>query len=181
MVSWRRAALLAALLLSACASYNQEKKNTAELATLTVWLPGTYENGPKDITLKVTRVDAQHIGKNVFYAEESASNDPNRIETQRLFYFQVDEQHGTLIETIYKLNEPARWREGGHDKELFDAILPDDVHSIRGCQLLWIKTSELYSGVRSHGCHDTSGLTTDKAWLTDQALTLGLVEYKKVE
>jgi len=170
-----------ALLLAACAGANQEKKSTGELVTLSAWLPGKYETGAQGITLNIIKVYAPRIGKNVFYAEESATDNHERIMSQRLFSFLVEEQHGAIIETVYTFTEPPRWREGVANKELFTVTMADDVHSVRGCQLLWVKTKELFSGVRSAGCRDTSSTTTAKAWLTEDALTLGTIEYKKIE
>jgi len=180
MASRSQVALLA-LLLAACAVVSQEKKSTGELVTLSAWLPGKYETGSQDITLNIIKVYAPRIGKNVFYAEESATDNHERVMSQRLLSFVVEEQHGAIIETVYNFTEPPRWRGGLTNKDLFTVAMADDVHSVRGCQLQWVKTKELFSGVRSAGCRDTSTTTTPKAWLTEDALTLGTIEYKKVE
>jgi hypothetical protein len=180
MASRSHLALLA-LLLAACAGVSQEKKSTAELVTLSAWLPGKYETGSQDITLNIIKVYAPRIGKNVFYAEESATDNHERVMSQRLLSFVVEEQHGAIIETVYNFTEPPRWRGGLTNKDLFTVAMADDVHTVRGCQLQWVKTKELFSGVRSSGCRDTSTTTTSKAWLTEDALTLGTIEYKKVE
>jgi CpeT/CpcT family (DUF1001) len=175
----RRALLLTVCALSACASIREEHQHEKDLAQLATWLPGTYDTGSQGITLNVVKVFAPRIGKHVFYAQEIASNDPNRVMSERLLNFQLDEQSGAIVETIYNLVEPARWREGVNNPDLFTAIMTDEVRSVHGCQLLWVKTKDLISGVRSAKCHDTSGTTTAKAWLTDEALTLGTIEYKK--
>ncbi|HTC16753.1 MAG TPA: CpcT/CpeT family chromophore lyase [Steroidobacteraceae bacterium] len=175
----RRLALLALLALGACAT-SQEKKTEGDLTQLLTWLPGSYATGAgAGITLNIVKVYAPRVGKHVFYAEESASNDANRVMSQRLLKFEIEEEHGAIVETVYNLVEPARWREGLTNTDLFTIIMPDEVRSVHGCQLLWLKTKELFSGVRSAKCHDSSGTTTAKAWLTDEALTLGLIEYKK--
>lgn len=170
-----------ALLLAACAAANHEKKSAAELVTLAAWLPGKYETGSQGITLNIIKVYAPRIGKNVFYAEESASDNHERIMSQRLLSFVVEEQHGAIVETVYTFTEPARWRDGLANKDLFTVAMADDVHTIRGCQLQWVKTATLFNGLRSSGCRDTSTTTTAKTWLSEDALTLGSIEYKKVE
>jgi hypothetical protein len=179
----RRAALLsvaALLALGACAT-SKENKGEKDMTQLLVWLPGTYDTSSQGIVLNVVKVYAPRVGKHTFYAQESASNDANRIMSERLLKFEVDEGSGAIVETVYNLVEPARYREGLNNTDLFLSIMPDEVRSVHGCQVVWVKTKELFSGVRSAKCHDTSGTTQAKSWLTDEALTLGLIEYKKQE
>jgi hypothetical protein len=175
----RRLWLVLVFGLSACAGMREEHQHEKDFAQLAAWLPGTYDTGSQGITLNVVKVFAPRIGKQVFYAEESASNDPNRIMSERLYSFVLEEDSGAIVETVYNLIEPARWREGRDNPDLFAGIMLDEVRSVHGCQLIWIRTKDLFSGVRSAKCHDTSGTTTAKAWLTDEALTLGVIEYKK--
>jgi hypothetical protein len=141
------AGVLAAL--AACA--DQERVQEGELTALLAVLPGSYDNHAQAeldvrngsptahdaVTLTITHVETPRLGHYVYYAQETAVDDPNRVLSQKMYSFKVDEKRG-IVETLYELNEPLRWRDGQRDKELFTSMMKSDVQA-EGCQLLWKK------------------------------------------
>jgi CpeT/CpcT family (DUF1001) len=137
-------ALVSCALLASCAT--EMKKAEADLEQIESWLPGDYDNaeqvragGSPHATLSVTIV-AIHMptfGDNVFYLHEHATDDPRRVTTQRLLSFQAVK--GGVLETMYTLNEPARWREGAANPKVFTGMMYNDALPMKGCDLLWKK------------------------------------------
>ena len=127
-------ALAAALaMLAGCA--DQEKLREAELTQLLVTLPGTYDNGAQAdrdaqsgtrpaherITLVVTRVYVPRLGHHVQVLQETATNDPLRVMSERMSSFAVDEKRG-IVQTLYTFVDPVRWREGLQTPEMFTGV-----------------------------------------------------------
>ena len=57
--------------------------------------------------------------------------------SQKVYSFKFDEKRG-IVETLYQLVEPLRWRDGQLNKDVFSSIDTEDVQA-EGCQLLWKK------------------------------------------
>jgi len=202
-----RAWLYAAVaLLGACA--DQSKQNEADLTQLLGWLPGTYDSSEQAdedarigrhpaharITLVIARVYAPRIGHHAQYVQEMAADDPNRVESQHLYSFKVDEQRG-IMQTLYGFVEPLRWRDGQKDTLLFTSLAKDDLESVPGCELLWKKgpdappgkkggpgAATFFSGAVDAGrCHPPSSVTPPAAMkLTENALTVGDYQFRKI-
>jgi hypothetical protein len=122
------------------------KKAEAELGEIEAWLPGNYDNaeqvhagGSPHAALSVTIVPIHMptFGDHVFYLHERATDDPRRVTTQRLLSFQAVK--GGVLETLYTLNEPARWREGATNPRVFTGMMYNDALPMKGCDLLWQK------------------------------------------
>jgi len=154
-IAVRGAALaLAMLLLPGCT--DQTKVHEAELSELLAVLPGHYDNtaqveadtrnhvnGPHDaVALTITHVFTPRLGHHVYYAQESAADDPRRVFSQKMYSFAVDEKRG-IVETLYEFVEPGRWRDGAENKDLFTAVESEDVQP-ELCQLLWTKKGDAF-------------------------------------
>jgi CpeT/CpcT family protein DUF1001 len=179
---------LAMLLLPACT--DQTKVHETELSELLVVLPGSYDNTaqveadarnhlnpPHDaVALTITHVFTPRLGHHVYYAQESAADDPRRVFSQKMYSFTVDEKRG-IVETLYEFVEPLRWRDGQHNKDLFTSLVIDDVQP-EACQLLWKKKDDGF--VATHdpkACPDAAGgAVVPQAQFTGGVLTVG--EYK---
>jgi CpeT/CpcT family (DUF1001) len=176
----------AAALLGGCAA-NSTKQNEADLTKLLTWLPGTYDNTaqadedvrrgvrpPHDrIRLVMVRVYAPRLGKHVLYAQEMDPDDPNRVMSEHMLTFEVQEEgpkrsgsHGTaggapasgpgaaaggphrgdIVETIWTLLEPQRWRDGQNNPELFTAMEVEDAKKMTGCELVWHLSGDEFTG-----------------------------------
>lgn len=202
-------AVLTGWLFAGCA--DQEKVNEGELTQLLGWLPGTYDtnaqadedarSGAKPpherITLVITRVYAPRIGHHVQYVQEMAPDDPNRVESQRLYSFKVDEKRG-ILQTVYTFVEPLRWRDGQKDSIIFTSLAKDDIESLPGCDVLWnkgpetpegqkpdkeaIKKADFFRGTIDAGkCHPPGSSTAPPAMrLTENALNVGDYQFRKV-
>jgi hypothetical protein len=140
----RLLALVSCVLLASCAT--EMKKAEADLEQIESWLPGKYDNaeqvragGSPHAALSVTIVPIHMptFGDNVFYLHERATDDPRRVTTQRLLSFQAVK--GGVLETMYTLNEPARWRDGAENPRVFTGMMYNDALPMKGCDLLWKK------------------------------------------
>jgi hypothetical protein len=186
-------ALCAAVALLALACASESDRRDEQLLQLVSNFPGTYDNSAQveretqsgahsphePITLVIVRVYAPRLGKHVMYVQEMATNDPNRVMSERMFSFMNDEKSG-IIETVYTLNEPVRWRDGQNNPDLFAAVTKDDVKSILGCELLWSKDEEKFSAAYLPGrCRvpGEPGLTA--AELTPDTLNLGSFQFHR--
>jgi len=139
------AALLASLaLLAGCGGSMNERK--AELARLGSLLPGEYDNleqvrspeGAQFTPLRVAIVPiyAPLLGRDIFYLQEMAADDARRVTAQRVLSLEVTPA-GTLLQGVYALNEPARWRDGHEKVDLFKSLLPQDLRLVEGCDVTW--------------------------------------------
>jgi hypothetical protein len=184
------AAVAAAAVLGACAS--QEHLQEVELTQLLAVLPGTYDNsaqaeldarngvhpGHDAVALTITHVQAPRLGHHVYYAQETAADDPRRVLSQAMFSFNVDEKRG-IVETLYQLNEPLRWRDGQLNKELFSSMMTSDVQT-EGCQLFWKKKDAGFAAAHDPKvCPDAGGGAAPQAEYTAGALTIGDYKFRK--
>ena len=179
-----------ALLVLLLACTDQTKVHETELVELLAVLPGHYDNTaqveadarshlspPHDaVALTITHVYTPRLGHHVYYAQESAADDPRRVFSEKMYSFTVDEKRG-IVETMYEFVEPLRWRDGQQNKELFTSVTTDDVQP-EGCQLLWKKKDEGF--VATHdpkACPDAGGgAVLPQAEFNAGVLTIG--EYK---
>jgi hypothetical protein len=149
----------AGLIVAACA--NQTKLRQAELDEAATWLPGIYDNREQvdaeraagrivheAITLSIVPIYAPMLSETVFYMQETASDDPRRVLTQRISSF-VASQDGRIIETIWTFVDPTRWREGLRSPELFKSLLAQDLTQAHGCERVWRQ-----AGARFRGTND---------------------------
>jgi hypothetical protein len=108
-----------------------------------------------------------------------AADDVRRVFSQKMYSFQVDEKRG-IVETVYQLNEPLRWRDGQLNKDMFTALVAEDVQA-EGCELLWKRKDELF--VATHDpkvCPDPGGsAAAPLAELKAGALSSGDYKFRK--
>ncbi|MBV8143949.1 MAG: hypothetical protein JO184_02995 [Gammaproteobacteria bacterium] len=186
------AVLLAALLLAACT--DQTKIHEADLAELLAVLPGHYDNtaqveadtrnhvspAPDAVALLIMKVYTPRLGHHVYYAQESAADDPRRVFSQKMYTFNVDDKRG-IVETLYEFVEPVRWRDGPQNKDMFTAVEVEDVQP-EACELLWKKKEGGF--VATHDpkrCADaTGGSVVPQAELAGGVLTVGAYQFRRV-
>src|SRR4029077_5720821 len=101
-----RASALAALgvLLSiacGCAGLHEERQREEDFGELLGWFPGQYDNKEQAAQDEKNGVDPPHVpialltipahtprlGHHVFFAEETAADDPKRVMSERMFSF----------------------------------------------------------------------------------------------
>ena len=196
MAEAARAALLAAgalaLTLAGCA--DEARKREAELTQLLAWLPGSYDNGAQAdddtrrgvrpaharISLVLIKVYTPRLGHHVYYAQETAADDPRRVFSQKMYSFTLDEKRG-IVETLYELVEPLRWRDGQLNKDMFTGMVMEDVQP-EACQLLWKKTDSGF--VATHDpkvCPDAGhGAILHQAEFEGGLLTIGEYKFHRV-
>lgn len=192
-------ALAALTLLSACAS--ESKVREADLNELLQSLPGAYDNSaqvqadiqqgvqpPHDrVALAIVPIDApmaSDLGKNLFYLQEMAGDDPRRIMTQRVLAFDVGD--AGIVERSWYLTDPVRWRNGHLNTDLFRALVVEDLGAVPGCELVWKKTADRFVGSndpkRCHtGSHGGGGLAQVqyKAEVGPDELALAEIAYDR--
>jgi hypothetical protein len=141
--------MVTACLLTGCASANREKEREAQLARLEHWLPGNYDNTaqakadvqkgihpPHDaVELDVALIESISIGRNAYYMQESAADNPLRVLSQRVVVFTATDKG--LVESVNTLNEPLRWRDGWRNPEIFEGMTPRDFKAASGCDITW--------------------------------------------
>jgi hypothetical protein len=184
---------IAAALLGLGGCTDQTKVYEGELTQLLAVLPGRYDNTAQAETeartgvrpahdaveLTITHVYTPRLGHHVYYAQETAADDPRRVLSQKMYAFQVDEKRG-VVETLYQFVEPLRWRDGQRNKDLFTSLESDDVQP-EGCQLLWKRKDAGF--VATHDpkvCPDPAGHAAGpQAELAVGELTVGEYKFRK--
>jgi hypothetical protein len=142
----RRIVLLPILLGAAlAAAAAQPKKEEVMLAELAAMLGGSYDNLAQSrassehpaLRLLVVPVDAPGVGDHVFYVQEMAADDARRVLAQRLYVLNLVPKREQAVMTQLEFKEPARWRDGQLRRDLFRALLMQDLRLRSGCDLLW--------------------------------------------
>jgi hypothetical protein len=188
-------AALALLAAAVCACSDQGKVRESDLAELLSWLPGHYDtlaqaqrdekSGFKPahdrIALLVMQVYVPRIGHHVFYVQEMAPDNPDRIMSQRIFSFDIDEKRG-IVGLVYTFIEPLRWRGAPGNPQMLTSVMKEDVAPV-GCELIWKRTGDTF--LANHDpqhCHRSAANVTvgPEAKLTPDTLWLGDFEFKKV-
>jgi hypothetical protein len=188
---WTALACAAALGAVGCAS-GPPKATEADLTLMLTMLPGRYDNAAQaeadtragvhpaheSVALLIIHVYTPRLGHYVYYAQESAANDPRRVFSTKMYSFQLDEKRG-VVETLYAFAEPGRWRDGAQNKDLFTAVQMEDVQP-ELCQLLWTRKGDAF--VAAHdpkACPDGAGAAAAPLLeLSTGGLTVG--DYKFV-
>jgi hypothetical protein len=191
-VNFAKCFLAGLLLLGGCT--DQTKVHESELTELLALFPGHYDNTaqveadtrahvhpPHDaIALTITHVYTPRLGHYVYYAQETAADDPRRVFSQKMYSFAVDEKRG-IVETLYELAEPVRWRDGQQNKDMFTSMVMEDVQP-EACQLLWKKKDAGF--VATHDpkvCPDAGhGALLPQAEFEGGVLTIGDYKFRRV-
>ncbi len=188
------AALLA---LGACASgggKGGKKASEADLLVMLTMLPGRYDNSVQadldvrdnvhpaheSVVLVITHVFTPRLGKYVYDAQESAANDPRRILSHKMYGFELDEKRHRIVQTLYELNEPGRWRDGYLNKDLFTSLEMEDVQP-EGCVLVWEKKGDGFAAAHDpKACPDSAAAAaTPQMELAAGALAVGDYKFRK--
>jgi hypothetical protein len=181
------------LACAACAAQKEEEKRENDLADLLAMFPGRYDNvaqaehdektGTKPVhdrvALLVMPVNTPRLGHHVFYVQESAPDNKERIMSQRMFSFDTDEKRG-VVGVMYNFVEPLRWREGTKDPRMYTSVMTEDVTPV-GCELIWTRSGDTFTANhdKKH-CHQLGrGADGPDAVLTADSLTLSGYEFKK--
>ncbi len=164
---------LVVLACSLTACTNQTKLREAELEQLLAWLPGQYDNTAQAqadtrggiqppheaLSLAIVPVDDPVIGTNVFYVQEMAADDPRRVMVQKVWT--IDATDAGIVQTVWTLAEPLRWRDGQRDPDLLRGMMNHDVAQARGCELTWKKKGEKFVAANDPAtCRITSRTTS---------------------
>jgi len=141
--------LIAAACLTGCASMNRQKEYEAALLRLSHGLPGNYDNTAQAkadvqkgvhppheaVELAIALVDSISIGRNVFYMQETAADDPLRVLSQRVVIFTATDKG--IVESVNTLDDPLRWRNGWRNPEIFEGMTVRDFKAADGCDITW--------------------------------------------
>jgi hypothetical protein len=158
----RSALVLAVLLAAGLSSALAASKDDQNFAGLLGLLPGTYQNFTQANSdkssgvepahgkelLTVLELEAQVLAEHVFYVVEAAADDSHRIFSERLWVLE-QAKGGKFIQSVYTFNQPERWRAGLSSPELFQALVPTDVHRLNGCEVIWQRNTVAYTGANN--------------------------------
>lgn len=178
--------------LGGCAHGSKPKEKESDLLVMLTMLPGRYDNAQQaeldvrnnthpaheSVVLTITHVFTPRLGKYVYYAQESAADDPRRVLGQKMWGFQHDDKRG-IVQMLYELNEPGRWRDGYLDKELFTSLQMEDVQP-EGCVLIWKKKDDGF--VAAHDakvCPDPAAAAAAQMELGAGTLVVGDYKFRK--
>jgi len=137
-----------ALLMTGCAE-NKQRIYEQDLQRIGTWLPGMYDNTPQArmdvqkgvqpphdaVELAIVPLQSISIGRNAFYMQEMAADDPRRVLSQRVLMFSVTKKG--IVETVSTLVDPLRWRDGHRQSDIFIGMTPKDLQTPSGCELTW--------------------------------------------
>ena len=146
--------LMVAVCLSGCGAIKREHKEhegEADLARISRWLPGTYDNTRQvtsdqskglhpahdAVELNVVAVDSIAVGRSAFYMQETAADDPMRVFSQRVITFSVTKKG--IVQTVNTLVDPLRWRNGYREPDIFEGMTPRDFKPATGCEITWAR------------------------------------------
>ena len=191
---WRALALggLAALLAlgGGCASEQRERED--DLGEMLSWFPGHYDNKEQvaqdekngvhpahvPIALIIIPVQTPRLGHHVFFAEETAADDPKRVMSERMFSFDIDEKRG-IVGIMYDFVDSRRWRDGQLNPDIFTVVMAEDVVPA-GCEFIWKKSGESYvAGYDAKHCHTRVKPGENPAELGIDTLNLVGFHFKK--
>src|SRR6478735_5108394 len=173
--SWLRVAgAIAGLLLAmACFAAGSKKKEELFLSQLITVLPGSYDNLAQSradgadhpaLRLIIAPVEAPLVGEHVYYVQEMAANDVRRVLAQSLYVLNPVTQ--------LEFKEPARWRDGHLNRDLFRGMLVDDLRARPGCDLLWEREGNGFKAAVGSGCR-ASSRDTGETLRVEQRMQLG--------
>jgi len=165
--------IAAGSLLPACAS--QTKRHETELAQLLHWLPGSYDNAAQAQTdaqqgvqppherlaLAIVALDAPSFGRDAFYMQEMAADDPRRVMSQKVLTFHVTDQG--IVAGVWSLTDPRRWRDAHLNPDLFRGLVPEDLAERPGCELRWQKTASARAAGAMHRAR-TAPCRLNRVW-----------------
>lgn len=190
-----RLGLALALLLAGVSSAQASGKDDQDFAGLLRLLPGTYQNFTQANSDKNSGVEPAHgkelltvleleapvLAEHVFYVVEAAAEDSHRIFSERLWVLE-QAKGGVFIQSVYAFAQPERWRAGLSSPELFQALVPTDVHRLSGCEVLWRRNSVAYTGANngatctlSAGADEPNYHLLQQLWLSGEQFSISEV------
>ncbi len=159
-------ALTALVSLGGCATAPASKAETDEVL-LESWLLGHYDNRAQvatdqkhggyvhpAVSAVIVRVESLMVGEHVFYMQLSDTDDPTHLTEQFIISFTVVKDK--IVEAVWALAEPKRWKNGAAMPEIFSALQPADLKLLQGCSLEWKRTPDGFTASNDQKlCHST--------------------------
>jgi len=166
-----------ALLAAACVS--GPKPDEVFMAQLLATLPGSYDNlaqsraspGHSPLRLVIAPVEAPLVGDHVYYVQEMAADNANRVLAQRLYVVSPVTDAEMAVLTQVELVEPLRWRDGHLKRNLFQSMLMQDLRVRAGCDLLFRRDKAAFTAALTGNCRG-SARDTGEALRVEQRVTL---------
>jgi hypothetical protein len=159
--------------------YDFTRGETA-LTELVAMLPGSYDNLAQaraaadhpSLRLVIAPVQAPLVGDNVFYVQEMAADDPRRVLAQRLYVLNTVPKSEFLALTQLDFIEPARWRDGHLNRDLFRGMVMEDLRLRTGCDLLWKRSDAGFSATNNPQQCRTASRETGETLKVEQRVEL---------
>lgn len=166
-----------ALLAASCAS--GPKPDELFMAQLLATLPGSYDNLAQSraspdhspLRLMIAPVEAPLVGDHVFYVQEMAADNAQRVLAQRLYVLNPVTDAEMAVLTQAELVEPTRWRDGHLRRNLFQSMLMQDLRVRAGCDLLFKRDQGSFAAALTGNCRG-SARDTGEALRIEQRVTL---------
>ena len=149
------------------------------MAQLLATLPGSYDNlaqsraspGHSPLRLVIAPVEAPLVGDHVYYVQEMAADNANRVLAQRLYVVSPVTDAEMAVLTQVELVEPLRWRDGHLKRNLFQSMLMQDLRVRAGCDLLFRRDKAAFTAALTGNCRG-SARDTGEALRVEQRVTL---------
>src|SRR5262249_52109399 len=123
------------------------------------------------LRLMIAPVQAPLIGDHVFYVQEMAADNAQRVLAQRLYVVNPVPGKEMALLTQADLVPPLRGRDGELKRELFRSMLTRDVRIRAGCDLLFKREAGGFTATTGVGCRG-SARDTGEALRVEQRVTL---------
>jgi len=177
-----------------CSGMREERQREEDFGELLGWFPGHYDNKEQaaqdekagvhpahaPIALIIVPVQTPRLGHHVFFAEETAADDPKRVMSERMFSFDIDEKRG-IIGIMYDFVDARRWRDGQMNPDVFTVVMSEDVVPA-GCEFIWKRSGDGYvASYDPKHCHTRVKPGENPAELTVDTLKLAGFHFKKTQ
>jgi hypothetical protein len=153
-------------LLTGCAD-TKSRASDVLLLRLAGLLPGHYDNvaqvdadvragrQPHEaVSVVITPVNSLTVGEYAFHWMQTGATDSARVNEQQVFALQAAKEG--VVQTVWSLVDPQRWRGGVTDPRLFSALQYSDLKRINGCALIWKQDGERLTATNDmRTCHET--------------------------
>jgi hypothetical protein len=159
-------ALLSLALVQGALAASKRKQEEAEFLQFLHGMSGEFDNLSQvddeangqhsAVVLSLRPLNLQALGRLVVLARETAADDKRRVLAQRIWTIERDKEHH-IVQRVYVFKEPQRWVMSTENPEILEALLPDDLQQLTGCDLLWSKTDAGFSGaLRPNACRPSA-------------------------
>lgn len=124
------------------------------------WLPGEYDNFQQTVSDKnggiipphfrlyavIAKVNYPYLDGDMFYLQQYADNDPNKIIVQHLLETFYVKEENTIVMKKYSFPIGAAFRDIHLNPAKLNSVLPSNLKATENCEVHWIKKENHFLG-----------------------------------